>query len=1187
MPKTVRIKATPTKDKNLYVKLEQDFDLLEILSLKIVKSDVYTRMCADYGVVVGRAVANSGFGIPNAKMSIFIPLTDKDELDPVISQLYPYKQVTDKNEEGYRYNLLPKIYESCNHTPTGSFFTPEEAINNPIVLEVFEKYYKFTTKTNSSGDFMIWGVPLGTQIVHASIDVSNIGCYSMRPYQFINQGVSPSKFESSLKFKASENLDTLPQIVIQNKVAEVVPFWGDDELCNVGITRIDFDLRDSGIEVTPSATFIGSVITDDNSNYVDVAGNPGPAQGALCTLTTGTGVIETVRHTVFKEADGCTPKLEYFALENGGKVIDGNGTWVTQVPMNLDFKITNEYGEEVLSNDPKIGIPTKGKYRFRISFDTAGSSIRSGSYLVPNLREYTVDNAGELVTNPTDPYESPTPESVYEDSTAASPSYTFSNKLMDYPLDSDESWENSPAYKCEDYFYNFQPNKVYTISNFIDNYRKNYSINSSGSYAGTTPMASRWRFLGIKSINPPAESRCTDITKEFPVNDAFRGGSTIFSQSQINRIVQMMTIMMCALLIGVMGVNMFFQFASFATTASTCVGAATVSLIAPAVLLAPGLGLAIALGLLIPLYWGFMAGLLWRSFYVVRRIYSYPTCEPCNCGVAFRIRIPFSGVLDLPELTIIETQGDDPQSVGNCDQEYYLRGYNVNTRFWRLQGSGPRGCYEFTFRFVRIMLAYGIGIAGMAVAAYIPGWGLPVISVVMGAAGVTLIIFTILDIFDLFRGLNEWRILADIYTGLCQGVINMKFSNNWVNGSLYHFKFMKKARTTDDAGIEIPEPIDFYPDRIIWKQVENDTTHYYYRSCPFDLQSGFINQNPAIDASSIVAWPMVSSAGLNESISHCGINYPTTIMELGALDPCVNELCGNENDECVFVDKLSASSFQPSDIILAVLIQIKISRLKPQQFKGTGINKWFGAAYTALSYGGGTFVPNTDITTNKRIGSMGAYTTTGRVIDGDIAQLLATNNMIGVSPFNLDLQDPYYGIGGGNTMNDWHLNYLFSYSNNRVARYANQLSLLAKDTKIQNCVLGGSDGLPHTQVVPYYIWNTKGIGGQLSSDYIFPPPLSCNGGDIASIGYQQGESTILPAPTNPEGNNSGDWSSPSMYGGTTLPPIQGKYQAKPWPIETKTKIRLGTGLFFYFGLRQGATSYDRFINEYLPPSEDE
>ena len=54
MPKSYRIRTEPGIDKNIRVNIEQDFDFLEILSLKLRQEDVYTRFCADYGVVVGR-----------------------------------------------------------------------------------------------------------------------------------------------------------------------------------------------------------------------------------------------------------------------------------------------------------------------------------------------------------------------------------------------------------------------------------------------------------------------------------------------------------------------------------------------------------------------------------------------------------------------------------------------------------------------------------------------------------------------------------------------------------------------------------------------------------------------------------------------------------------------------------------------------------------------------------------------------------------------------------------------------------------------------------------------------------------------------------------------------------------------------------------------------------------------------
>ena len=58
--------------------------------------------------------------------------------------------------------------------------------------------------------------------------------------------------------------------------------------------------------------------------------------------------------------------IKQYNLPEGGKIIDDEGTWLTEVPMNLDYVTTNEFGEQILSNDPTVGIPTKAKYRFKI-----------------------------------------------------------------------------------------------------------------------------------------------------------------------------------------------------------------------------------------------------------------------------------------------------------------------------------------------------------------------------------------------------------------------------------------------------------------------------------------------------------------------------------------------------------------------------------------------------------------------------------------------------------------------------------------------------------------------------------------------------------------------------------------------------------------------------------------------------
>jgi hypothetical protein len=90
MPNSFRIRTKLSEDKNIQVKLDQDFDTLEVLSLTITPDDIYTRTCANFGVVCGRVFCNNGFGLPNARLSIFVPLQTEDENSAIITALYPY-----------------------------------------------------------------------------------------------------------------------------------------------------------------------------------------------------------------------------------------------------------------------------------------------------------------------------------------------------------------------------------------------------------------------------------------------------------------------------------------------------------------------------------------------------------------------------------------------------------------------------------------------------------------------------------------------------------------------------------------------------------------------------------------------------------------------------------------------------------------------------------------------------------------------------------------------------------------------------------------------------------------------------------------------------------------------------------------------------------------------------------------
>ena len=417
MSKTVRVRTTPNgNDSYLKVKVEQDFDFIEILSLKISQEEAYARFCSDYGVVVGRVIVNNGFGVQNAKVSIFVPLTDEDEEDTEIAGLYPFKNIDDKDSEGIRYNLLqvdPNSQEAC-FTPIGTFPSKREVIDNDTVLEVFDKYYKFTTTTNSAGDFMLFGVPTGNHILNVDVDLSDIGVASQRPYDYISEGESPKRFESPTKFKADKDLDKLIQVKSFKKGVNVQPFWGDKEQCDIGISRVDVDIKK---KIVPSAIFMGSMFADSEKNSINKNCRPRKDFGRLCETDTGEGSVEMIRKTM----DG---KIERFDID-GGRVVNEFGSWAYQIPMNLDSVVTDEFGNLVPSEDPEKGIPTRARVRFRIGKDVTGDEGRlrtTANYLVPH--------------NP-DP---------------------SSGVGVDYNFDENTS---------DEHFRDFHWNKIYSVSNFI------------------------------------------------------------------------------------------------------------------------------------------------------------------------------------------------------------------------------------------------------------------------------------------------------------------------------------------------------------------------------------------------------------------------------------------------------------------------------------------------------------------------------------------------------------------------------------------------------------------------------------------------------------------------------------------------------------------------------------------------
>ena len=372
----IRTKVGEDSPNVIHVPINQTYDTFEILSLKLNQTDTYKTYESGYGIIVGRVIANGGFGVPNSKVSVFIEVDDNESLKDTL--FYNFTSTSDTDNDGVRYNLLPDYVEAECHQDVGTFPNKRLVLDNDDVIEIFDKYWKYTTTTNNSGDYMLFGIPTGSQQLHVDIDLSDCGVLSQRPHNMIGKGYDIGMFESPNKFKSSTNLNSLPQIVTEDRGVYVYPYWGDTSNGDntFAITRCDINIE---YKFEPTAVFMGSIITDKGSNAIGKNCTATINNGKMSELVTGEGTIEMIRKTI----DG---RVEQFPIM-GNRLIDGDGTWVYEIPMNLDYVTTDEFGNFVPTDNPDKGIATRARVRFRVRLDDTqydNTARKRACYLIPN-----------------------------------------------------------------------------------------------------------------------------------------------------------------------------------------------------------------------------------------------------------------------------------------------------------------------------------------------------------------------------------------------------------------------------------------------------------------------------------------------------------------------------------------------------------------------------------------------------------------------------------------------------------------------------------------------------------------------------------------------------------------------------------------------------------------------------------
>ena len=1102
-----RISTNIGRDQKITVELKQDYDLLEILSLKFTQTDIYTSMCSDYGVVVGRISVNNGFGIPNARVAIFVPITEEDTEDPVISELYPYTSISDKNASGFRYNLLPSRQQHGGHSPTGTFPDQKDVLNREEILEVYEKYYKYTVKTNNSGDFMIWGVPIGTQTIHVDVDISDIGCFSLRPDDFIRQGVGVDSFKNEYTFKKSEDIDSLPQIVTFNQTIDVYPFWGNEELCEIGITRTDFDLSNKGVRIEPKAYVIGGTFTDIGKTSINKNCTPTRKMGRKCDLVTKTGRVEAIRFTSRKD-NKFRPILENVELNED---IDEDGSFIVPVVMNMDYLYTNEFGENEYTNDPNKGIPTSSCYRFRISLSDEGlERVRTNAdYLVPNIREYEDD---------------------------VDRSYSFSTNYDDYPEHAVENFilnNENGFYYPQDYFYRLNYNKVYTVSSFQDTFFK------GRPFIGR----SKDRFLGLKELVPSEEEDCAGIALTPPVNFGFKNYTFQLLIADVLLFFEQLIMLFTLFLTNTIVYSLHLLAESFDNIITRKVSKSirkTAYRIQNATQ---------------------------RKLYLI----TYPECEECNseefgteqkdatiiekCEVGV---IEISGSTDNSNRTLIvdnDTYESTPYEgvcsgatlIWNTDQctsalnfvdnqenyELLVTIGNENTivGLSNVSSSNDTGfeiiplydislnCTGYTLTFQdpdKIFIKDNIYVCkirdknyfiepsninemesgcdiydtpydesiiekyfvGEDRTEYLPeflppnsnikatklsdntNYGLPISyeddvftpNTPLDSNGYTFSEFSN-GIFYIVPGtqsltriysiLKEYRRRKRVALMFCGGIVNYGFINNWLSGSLYFFQFKSKVRWKDEEILDLNYNRTNYCEKLVYYKVSETNTESAVKR--FYYRSSSFNLNTAPYFGKIAYSPKLGSFELIASFIR--LNHPTTMVDLGPRDEFIKEICTDPSldPNCSVIRSIGPTSFQNFGEILGLVINYRLD------------------------------VENDSFSLNNLFNNGGASDFGhGDVLSGDILQLISINNEVGIDEFNLQNQN-YLGYSYEMLDPDDYPN-VFKNNTSNWGPTPITLQFDEDGTRVRYCLNDVGRLTESSQVVPFFLWDKKGTG---------------------------------------------------------------------------------------------------------------
>lgn len=232
------------------IKLTRTHDTLDTLNIYNNVINSIPNQEGTTGVVFGRLMARQNIK-DEAGNSIKIPLKNVPIGIFNPSQTYPASTSTDENGDRIFLNTLESA-EEVEYFNFESFSSDtSNYLRSASAFDTVPEQYRYVTRTNENGEFVIYNVPTGTQTVIFEIDL-------------FKQGLTKDEIALNyFPFPATDdaNIDNIPSYVFKQFAIDVVPAWGTIQ---TGYTELNIttntDLRKWATFYIPPMAFGGNLL---------------------------------------------------------------------------------------------------------------------------------------------------------------------------------------------------------------------------------------------------------------------------------------------------------------------------------------------------------------------------------------------------------------------------------------------------------------------------------------------------------------------------------------------------------------------------------------------------------------------------------------------------------------------------------------------------------------------------------------------------------------------------------------------------------------------------------------------------------------------------------------------------------------------------------------------------------------